>query len=160
MISDSVTMTACQWMTTNYASTENSMKTNTRTTLNLTSEFRRLTDRLWSRAVTSYNMFLYNFAQNSTKKLTRIYLDRLRRNITSKYTDRSIFSPCTNSKNVYRCKVETWALDNGYLLKNQKYHESSIRYLSYLLRSVFCKTHRSNKKISSNAWRNIFKRHT
>ena len=43
------------------ASTENSMKTNTRTTLNLTSEFRGLTDRLWSRALTSYNMFLYNF---------------------------------------------------------------------------------------------------
>ena len=49
MISDSVTMTACQWMKTNSESTENSMKTNTCTALNWTSEFRGLTDRLWSR---------------------------------------------------------------------------------------------------------------
>ena len=85
---------------------------------------------------------LHKIAQK--RQLTRIYVDRLPRNNTSNYTDRSIFT-CTNSKNVYRCKVETWTLDNGCLVKNQKYLKSSIRYISYLLRSVFCKSHRSNK---------------
>ena len=60
-------------------------------------------------ALTSYKMFLYNFdvsfgesqyilylciydTEKHKKQLTRIYVDRLRRSITSKYTDRSIFS--------------------------------------------------------------------
>ena len=42
-------MIACQWIKINSESTESSMKTNTRTTLNWTSGFRGLTDRLWSR---------------------------------------------------------------------------------------------------------------